>query len=98
MKRIIEPNTTLYPVTVVLITTDGATPSVMTCNRIISCSAEPPRLAISVRPNRYSHSLIPATREFVVNIPTPKQSTLCDYRDVVSGCDENKIEIAGSMP
>lgn len=95
MKRIIEPNTTLYPVAVVLITTGGATPSVMTCNRIISCSAEPPRLAISVRPNRYSHSLIRATREFVVNIPTPEQATLCDYLGVVSGREENKIEIVG---
>jgi len=95
MKHIIEPNTTLYPVAVVLVTTGGATPNVMTCNRIISCSAEPPRLAISARPNRYSHSLIHATREFVVNIPTPEQARLCDYLGVVSGRDEDKIEIAG---
>ncbi|MBI5300634.1 MAG: flavin reductase family protein [Chloroflexi bacterium] len=94
-KLLIEPNTTLYPVAVALVTTGGDTPNVMTCNRIASCSAEPPRLSISVRPNRYSHSLIRATREFVVNIPTPEQATLSDYLGVVTGRKENKIEIAG---
>jgi len=57
-KRVLEPNTTLYPVPIVLITTGGDTPNVMTCNRIASCSAEPPRLSISVRPGRFSHDLI----------------------------------------
>lgn len=94
MKRIIEPNTTLYPVSIVLITSGGENPNVMTCNRIVSCSAEPPRLAISVRPMRYSHSLIQQTREFVVNIPSPAQDILTDYVGVVTGEKENKIEIA----
>lgn len=111
-KRLIEPNTTLYPVPVVLITAgiydvsshifprptamrdDASSPNVMTCNRIASCSAEPPRLAISVRPIRYSHSLIQQTREFVVNIPSPAQKILSDYVGVVTGEKENKFEIA----
>lgn len=78
-KRILEPNTTLYPVPVVLITADGSNPNVMTCNRISSCSTEPPRLVVSIRPGRYSHSLVHESREFVVNIPAPKQSALADY-------------------
>ena len=93
-KRVIEPNTTLYPVAVVLVTTGGDTPNVMTCNRIVSCSAEPPRLAIAVRPTRYSYSLIRQTREFVVNIPTPEQAALADYLGVVTGREEDKIAIA----
>jgi flavin reductase (DIM6/NTAB) family NADH-FMN oxidoreductase RutF len=93
-KRIIEPNTTLYPVPVVLITTGGDKPNVMTCNRISSCSAEPPRLAISIRPGRYSHSLLRESREFVVNIPAPEQSALADYIGVVTGAKEDKIAIA----
>ena len=93
-KRVIEPNTTLYPVAVVLVTTGGDTPNVMTCNRIMSCSAEPPRLAIAVRPTRYSHSLIQQTREFVVNLPTPEQAALTDYLGVVTGREEDKIAIA----
>lgn len=93
-KRILAPNTTLYPVAVVLITTGGDPPNVFTCNRVASVSAEPPRLAIAVRPNRYSHSLIHATREFVVNIPAPNQQTLCDYLGSVTGRGENKIAMA----
>lgn len=94
-KRITEPNTTLYPVPVVLITSGGGKPNVMTCNRIVSCSAEPPRLAISIRPGRYSHSLVHESREFVVNIPAPGQSALADYIGVVTGRKEDKIAIAG---
>ena len=94
-KRIIEPNTTLYPVPVVLITTGGDKPNVMNCNRISSCSAEPPRLAISIRPGRYSHSLLHESREFVVNIPMPEQSTLVDYLGVVTGAKEDNIAISG---
>ena len=94
-KQVLDPNTTLYPVSTVLITTGGDTPNVMTCNRIASCSAEPPRLAISVRPMRYSHTLIQKTREFVVNIPWPDQSTLADYVGVVTGRKEDKIAMAG---
>ena len=94
-KHVIEPNTTLYPVAIVLITAGGHTPNVMTCNRITSCSAEPPRLAISVRPVRYTHALIRQTREFVVNIPWPEQLTLADYVGVVTGRKEDKIAVAG---
>lgn len=94
-KRTLEPNTTLYPVAVVLITTGADTPNVMTCNRVASCSAEPPRLAVTVRPARRTHAMIRQCGEFVVNIPTPAQSGLCDYLGVVSGRDEDKISIAG---
>jgi flavin reductase (DIM6/NTAB) family NADH-FMN oxidoreductase RutF len=93
-KQILEPNTTLYPVAVVLVTTGGAQPNVFTCNRIASVSAEPPRLAIAVRPNRHSHTLIRASREFVVNLPSPTQQTLTDYLGVVTGREEDKIAIA----
>jgi flavin reductase (DIM6/NTAB) family NADH-FMN oxidoreductase RutF len=94
-KRILNPNTTLYPVPVVLITTGGEHPNVMTGNRIASCSAEPPRLSLSVRPARYSHQLIQETGEFVVNLPRPDQQWLTDDLGVVTGREEDKIAIAG---
>ena len=53
MKRLLEPNTTLYPVPVVLVTCGGERPNVFAINRISSCNAEPPMIAISVRPARY---------------------------------------------
>jgi flavin reductase (DIM6/NTAB) family NADH-FMN oxidoreductase RutF len=94
-KRILEPNTTLYPVAVVLVTTGGERPNVFTCNRVASVSAEPPRLAIALRPSRYSHSLLRASREFVVNLPTSDQLTLSDYVGSVTGQAEDKIATTG---
>lgn len=94
-KRILSPNTTLYPVPVVLISAGSEQPNVMTCNRIASCSAEPPRLCISIRPQRHSHSLITQTGEFVVNLPSPDQQLLSDYVGVVSGRDEDKFAVTG---
>jgi flavin reductase (DIM6/NTAB) family NADH-FMN oxidoreductase RutF len=93
-KQILEPNTTLYPVPVVLVTTGGATPNVMTLNRIASCSAEPPRLCISVRPLRHSHTLIRQSGEFVINLPVPDQHLMTDYFGVVSGRAEDKVKVA----
>ena len=95
IKRILQPNTTLYPVPIVLVTTGGDKPNVMTCNRIISCSAEPPRLAIAIRPSRYTHDQIRETGEFAVNIPAMEQSRLSDYLGVVTGHEEDKIAVAG---
>lgn len=94
-KRLLEPNTTLYPVPVVLITTGGSRVNVMTCNRIASCSAEPPRLCISIRPGRFSHDLIRDSGEFVVNLPTPDQQALVDYVGVVTGRKEDKLRVSG---
>lgn len=95
VKLLLLPNTTFYPAAVVLITSGESAPNVMTCNRIASCSAEPPRLAISVRPSRFTHHLIQQTGDFVVNIPTQDQLTLTDYLGVVTGKEEDKIAQAG---
>lgn len=94
-KKRITPNTTLYPAPVVLVSTGTDPVNVMTCNRISSCSAEPPRLAISIRPGRYTHNLILENGEFVVSLPEPTQLTLTDYLGVVSGKEEDKIAAAG---
>lgn len=80
VKQQITPNTTLYPVPVVLVTcgTDDST-NVFTLNRIASCNAEPPMVSISVRPSRASHDLIEQTGEFVVNIPWWDMETISDF-------------------
>lgn len=94
-KRLLQPNTTLYPVPVVLITAGIEQTDVMTCNRIASCSAEPPRLCISIRPQRHTHTLIKQTGEFVVNLPAPHQHLLTDYVGVVTGRTEDKLGTSG---
>lgn len=94
-KRLLRPDTTFYPAAVVLITTGGSNPNVMTCNRVASCSAEPPRISISIRPSRHSHALIQQSGEFVVNLPARRHAALADYVGVVSGREEDKLAVAG---
>ncbi len=61
----------LHPYNSCLITSKGKTgkPNVMTVAWIIPVSADPPLLAMSIRPERYSHNLILESGEFVVNVP-----------------------------
>jgi flavin reductase (DIM6/NTAB) family NADH-FMN oxidoreductase RutF len=87
----LEPNTTLYPVPVVLITC-GAGPerNVFSLNRIISCNAEPPMIGVSVRPGRASHDLIARGGEFVVNIPWPDLELVSDFVGTTTMRDTDK--------
>lgn len=76
----ITPNTTLYPVPVVLITCGaGGKFNIFSLNRIASCNAEPPMISISVRPTRASHDIIDRHGEFVVNIPPPAMEIVSDF-------------------
>ncbi len=76
----ITPNTTLYPVPVVLITCGaGDEFNVFSLNRITSCNAEPPMISISIRPARASHDIIDRHGEFVVNIPKPTMEIVSDF-------------------
>lgn len=76
----LSPNTTLYPVPVVLITCGaGDKANLFTLNRIASCNAEPPMISISVRPLRASHDLIDRSGEFVVNIPWSEMELVGDF-------------------
>jgi len=56
----------------VLVSCIGQTgkPNIITLAWAMPTSHNPPLVAISVSPSRYSHALIEETREFVVNIPT----------------------------
>lgn len=86
----LEPDTTLYPVPVVLITCGGPEQNnVFSLNRIASCNAEPPMLSISVRPSRASHDLIESGGEFVVNVPWPEMEIVSDF---VGTTTMNKVD------
>ncbi|MBI3160079.1 MAG: flavin reductase family protein [Chloroflexi bacterium] len=80
MIKSLPPDTTLYPVPVVLVTSafDGVE-NVLAINRIASVNAEPPMLAISIRPGRASHALIERSGEFVVSLPWPEMEVVTDY-------------------
>ncbi|MFX0051431.1 MAG: flavin reductase family protein [Candidatus Hermodarchaeota archaeon] len=65
----------LHPYNSSLITSNGTNGeiNVMTVAWIIPVSVDPPLVAMSIRPERYSYKLIIERREFVVNIPTIDQ-------------------------
>lgn len=92
MTRIqLSPNTTLYPIPVVLITCgSGQETNVFSVNRIASCNAEPPMISISVRPNRASHDLIANLGDFVVNIPWPEMECISDFVGSTTMGETNK--------
>jgi flavin reductase (DIM6/NTAB) family NADH-FMN oxidoreductase RutF len=92
----LTPNTTLYPVPVVLITCGaGDKANLFSLNRIASCNAEPPMISISVRPSRASHDLIDQTGEFVVNIPWPDLEFVSDFVGTTSGREIDKWQETG---
>jgi flavin reductase (DIM6/NTAB) family NADH-FMN oxidoreductase RutF len=97
MRKIqLTPNTTLYPVPVVLVTCGaGESANVFSVNRIASCNAEPPMICISVRPLRASHDLIDQLAEFVVNIPWPEMELVSDFVGTTTGRETDKWRETG---
>lgn len=61
-------------------------------------SANPPMLAVSIRPTRYSYNMIKETKEFVINVPTMsivKETLFCGRR---SGKQHDKFKETGLTP
>lgn len=96
-----KPGNMLSPVPVVLAScggTRGWKPNLITIAWIGSVCSDPPMLSISVRPDRYSHDLIKATGEFVVNVPSLDLAKATDWCGIVSGRDTDKFAGAGLTP
>jgi flavin reductase (DIM6/NTAB) family NADH-FMN oxidoreductase RutF len=84
----------LHPYNACLVTSKrkNEKPNIMAVAWIIPVSANPPLLAMSIRPERYSYKLIMETGEFVVNIPTyemAKKVLICGRK---SGKDYDKFK------
>lgn len=56
------------PVALITCCDRAGTPNVLTVTWTMPVSHEPPMIAVSIAPNRYSHSLLLSTNEFVVKI------------------------------
>ncbi|HVP16133.1 MAG TPA: flavin reductase family protein [candidate division Zixibacteria bacterium] len=90
----------LHPMHTVLVTSVGKTgkPNIITLAWAMPTSINPPLVAISVSPRRYSHTLIEETKEFVVNIPTLDildKTVLCG---TTSGRNHDKFKETGLTP
>lgn len=86
----------LAPVPAVLVSCgDGENDNLITIGWTGICSTHPPKLYISVRPERYSYNIIKQSGEFCVNLPTAKMVRALDFCGVRSGKDINKFEATG---
>jgi len=65
----------LHPMHTVLVSCVGKSgkPNITTMAWAMPTSHQPPLIAISLAPNRHSHSLIAESGEFIINIPTLEQ-------------------------
>lgn len=86
-RQIWKPGNMLYPLPVVLVTcSDGkGNSNIFTVAWTGTVCSDPPMVSISVRPQRYSHSLIHDTGEFVINLTTRRLVFATDYCGVRSG-------------
>jgi len=90
----------LHPMHTVLVSCIGKSgkPNIITLAWAMPTSINPPLVAVSIRPERHSHTLIEETKEFVVNIPTMdilKETLFCGRR---SGKDLDKFKETGLTP
>ncbi len=93
-----KPGNILAPVPAVLVSCGGSQdwkPNLITIAWTGNVCSDPPMISISVRPERYSHGIIGATHEFVVNVPSLRQAKAVDWCGVVSGRDFDKFAHTG---
>ena len=87
----------LHPqMTVLVACQDDDVQNVMAASWCMPVSFDPPMVAVSISPRRFSYSIISKTGEFTVNIPSKELLEAVKYCGSVSGKDvRNKIEEAG---
>ena len=87
-----KPSTMLGPLPAVMVSCgDMQNSNIITIAWVgIACS-QPTRVYISVRPERYSHHLIKASGEYVINLTSEKLLPACDYCGIRSGRDIDKF-------
>lgn len=86
-----KPGNMLYPLPVVLVScANGGKSNLITIAWAGTVCTNPPMVSISVKPERYSYSLIKESGEFVINLTTRALANATDYCGVRSGRDVDK--------
>ena len=90
----------LFPTPVVLATCvdKNGNPNIITLGWAMKTSWQPPMVAISVAPSRYSHKLIEETGEFVLAIPTKEIVEMVHKCGRSSGRDIDKFKAFNLTP
>ncbi|MDO5337584.1 MAG: flavin reductase family protein [Eubacteriales bacterium] len=89
-----KPGNMIYPLPAVLVSvTDGeGHDNIFTVAWVGTVCTNPPMVSISVRPERFSYSMIRKTGEFVINLTTEALSFAVDYCGVRSGREVDKFK------
>ena len=87
-----------WPLVLVSCVDEQGKPNIITIGASSICSSNPPAVGIAVGVGQYSLSLINATQDFGVNIPSTDQLFESDYCGSVSGRNLNKFEAAELTP
>lgn len=91
-KQVWKGSAQLSPVPCVLVTSGTVEkPNVFTVGWTGIINSQPPRLYVSIRPERYSYELIKESRELAVNLPTQAMTRSVDICGVRSGRDMDKF-------
>ncbi|MBS7605391.1 MAG: flavin reductase family protein [Candidatus Bathyarchaeia archaeon] len=90
----------MHPMRTVLVSCVGADnkPNIITLAWAMPVSMNPPLVALSIAPSRYSHKLIEETKEFVVNIPTIDMVNAVFFCGSTSGKIRDKFKDVGLTP
>jgi flavin reductase (DIM6/NTAB) family NADH-FMN oxidoreductase RutF len=100
-KRSVKPSRPVYPSPAALVTSVSAAgrPNIITLGEVFNISIfSPVIVGIAIGKPRYSHELISATREFVVNLPTSAMARAVDQCGTVSGRKVDKFAEFGLTP
>ena len=96
MKLDWKPGTLLYPLPAVLVScAHNGRDNLLTVAWTGTVCTDPPMLYISVRPGRFSYSLIAESGEFTVNLTTAAMARATDLCGVISGADTDKWQASG---
>lgn len=93
-KKILRPDTGLYPCPVVLVSvadSKGKT-NFMTASWCGIVCSNPPLISVSIRPKRLTGEMIKEAREFVINIPRASLVKEVDLVGILSGRDVDKFK------
>ncbi|NIA13334.1 MAG: flavin reductase family protein [Nitrospiraceae bacterium] len=97
MKKSLGAKTIVYPAPVFIIGSYDTErrPNMMNAAWGGICSSEPPSIAVSIRPERYTYANITRRQAFTVNIPSVALVEAADYVGICSGRDGDKFAAAG---
>ena len=99
-KELWKPGNMLYPLPVVMVSMADKSGkiNIITIAWAGTVCTNPPMVSISVRPERYSFSILRETGEFVINLTTRDLVYATDYCGVKSGRDVDKFRELGLTP